>query len=444
MSYTSRSMSSPIRRLFGLCLCVALLGLPAGCKSAERSGQESSSSAASNATPNRPDFVAPSEAIRTLQLYRGDDEQRLPVVALDGGTPLTLEFDLMKEEGRPLSIYFEHADRNWRRDLTSSQILESYQSDRLLEYRPSRGTDVSYVHYRYRFPNEEIRFRISGNYVLRVTERGRRDSVLFEKPFFVTEKEGQLRLGAESLTVPGQQVPSLRPKARYTPPSDVRGDPLGHAVCFVRNGRLADTRCRDQPILARQPELEFELDRERAYAPTTTEYGLDLSTLRPAGRIAEVQRTASPIQVLLDPDYARFAETALGPSVNGQTVVRGALSSRADPALAADYVETTFAFVPSDERPYNSPLVVAGSFSEMNPDYGTRMEWNPAKGQYEGTVLLKQGKHQYFYSSTDPALTKQRRGTQRRISGTYTAFVYYRDARNNTDRLLQVNGFSPQ
>ncbi len=420
-----------------------MLSLPAGCKSTERSNQESAA-ASSAPSPNRPNLAAPSKAVHTLQLYRGDDERHLPVVALDGGTPLTLEFDLMKEKGRPLSIYFEHADRNWRRDLTSSQILESYQSDRLLEYRPSRSTDVSYVHYRYRFPNEEIRFRISGNYVLRVTERGRPDSVLFEKPFFVTEKEGQLQLGAESLTVPGQQVPSLRPKVRYTPPSDIRGDPLGHAVCFVRNGRLADTRCREQPILARQPELEFELERERAYAPTTTEYGLDLSTLRPAGRITEVKRTASPIQVLLNPNYARFGETTLGPAVNGQTVVRGALSSRADPALTADYVETTFAFVPSDERPYNSPLVVAGSFSEMNPDYGTRMEWNPAKGQYEGTVLLKQGKHQYFYSSSDPALTKQIQGTQRRISGTYTAFVYYRDARNNTDRLLQVNGFTPQ
>lgn len=418
------------------------MGLPAGCRSSEETGQASSSS--SSASPAiGPELAVPSKSVRTVQLYRGDDEQRLPVVTLGEDPPLTLEFDLMKEQGRPLSISFEHADRTWRRDLSASQTLESYQNDRLLDYRPSRGTDVSYVHYRYRFPNDEVRFRISGNYILRVTERGRPDSVLFEQPFFVAEGSGELQLGAESLPVPGQQVPSVRPKARFNPPSDIRGDPMGHAVCFVRNGRLVDTRCEDRPLLVRQPELEFEVERDRAYAPATAEYGLDLSTLRATNRIARVDRTASPIQVLLEPDYARFEETTVGPNVNGQAVVRGALSSRADPALSAEYVEASFAFVPSGERPYGSRLVVAGSFSGMNPDRGTQMEWNEVRGQYEGTVLLKQGQHQYFYSTSDPALTKQIQGTGRRITGTYTAFVYYQDPQYNTDRLLRVNGFAP-
>ena len=435
-------MRSSFRQLLGLYLCVALIGLPAGCKSSEQT-EDAAPSAPPSQQSTRPDLATPSPSVRTVQLYRGDDEQRLPVVTLGEGSPLTLEFDLMKEQGRPLSISFEHADRTWRRDLSASRTLESYQNDRLLDYRPSRGTDVSYVHYRYRFPNDEIRFRISGNYILRVTERGRPDSVLFEHPFFVAERRGELQLGAESVPVPGQQAPSLRPKARFSPPSDLQGDPMGHAVCFVRNGRLADTRCEDRPLLVRQPELEFEVERDRAYAPATAGYGLDLSTLRATNRIARVDRTASPIQVLLEPDYARFEESAVGPDGNGQTVVRGALSSRADPALTAEYVKTSFAFVPSNERPYGSRLVVAGSFSGMNPDRGAQMEWNEVRGRYEGTVLLKQGQHQYFYSTSDPALTKQIQRTERRITGTYTAFVYYQDPQYNTDRLLRVSGFAP-
>ena len=419
-----------------------MLGLIAGCKSTEQPDSESDSSA-SAPTAKRPDLANPAESVRTIQLYQADDERRLPVATLGGETSLTLEFDLMTEQGRPLSVYFQHADRNWERDLTSSQILESFQNDRLLDYRPSRGTDVSYVHYEYRFPNDDIRFRVSGNYILRVTERGRPDSVLFEQPFFVAEQGGELRLGAESLPIPGQQIPSILPRARYLPPADIQGDPFGHAVCFVRNGRLADTRCEDRPLLVRQPELEFELERDRAYAPTTAGYGFDLSTLRSTNRIARVDRTSSPIRVFLEADYARFDATSVGPNVNGQTVVRGA-SNRVDPALSAEYVETVFAFVPSGEQPYSSPLVVAGSFSGMNPARGTRMEWSAARSQYEGTILLKQGQYEYFYSSSDPAFTEQLRGTQRRVSGTFTAFVYYQDAQYNTDRLLQVNSFTPR
>lgn len=360
---------------------------------------------------------------------------------MTGGDGLTLEFDLLEDEGRPLSVYFQHADRRWHRDLSPGQTLESFQDDRLMNYRSSRGTDVSYVHYEYRFPNDEIRFRISGNYILRVTERGRRDSVLFEHPFFVTEEDGGLQLDGEAFQVPGQQRPSIRPRARFAPPTAIQGDPFGYAACFIQNGRLADTRCEDRPVLVRQPKLEFELDRNRAYAPTTAEYGLDLSTLRTTAQIARIERTPPPIRVYLDPDYARFTEAGTGPSLNGQTVVRGAHSAQADPAVTAEYVETTFAFVPSGETAYGSPLVVAGSFSGMDASRGTRMEWNADRRRYEGTLLLKQGRHQYFYSTSDPSLAKEVRRTQPRRVSTYTAFVYYRDSQYNTDRLLRVGGF---
>jgi len=435
-------MTSPLRPLALVGLCAALLIVPAGCKSTEQEN-DSDSPPPSARTTIQPEFIAPGASVRTVQLYRGDDEQSLPVVSLNEGAPLTLEFDLMAEQGRPLSIYFQHADRQWRRDLSASQTLESFQDDRLLDYRSSRGTEVPYVHYKYRFPNDDIRFRISGNYILRVTERGRRDSVLFEQPFFVAEERGQIQLGAEPLNLPGQRAPSFRPIARYTPPSDVRGDPFGHAVCFVRNGRLSDTRCEDRPLLARQPELEFELERDRAYAPTTADYELDLSELRVTTQIAQVDRSRSPVRVQLDPDYARFGEGMGRGTGNGQPIVRGALPNQLNPEVSAEYVETTFAFVPSGERPYTSPLVVAGSFSGMDAGRGTQMAWNATRGQYEGTVLLKQGRYQYFYSTDDPAFRKQTLATQPRIRSNYTAFVYYQDARRNTDRLLRVSGFSP-
>ena len=429
------------RRALGLCLCVVVLGLTLGCKSAEETEQAEPSAPASGAV--QPELAPPSSSVRTVQLYQGEDEQSLPVTSLTGGGGLTLEFDLLGAEGRPLSVYFQHADRTWRRDLSPGQTLESFQDDRLVDYRSSRGTKVPYVHYQYRFPNDDIRFRISGNYILRVTERGRRDSVLFEQPFFVTEEEGGLQVNAEGLPVPGQQQPTLRPRARFAPPSAIQGDPFGHAVCFVRNGRLADTRCQDRPLLVRQPNLEFELGRDRAYAPATAEYGLDLSTLRSTAQIARVERTPSPTRVFLDPDYARFTEGTRGPSLNGQTVVRGALSARADPGITGEYVETTFAFVPSGETPYSRPLMVAGSFSGMDPARGTRMNWNAQRGRYEGSVLLKQGRHQYFYSTSDPSLSEEVRRTQPRRASTYTAFVYYRDSQYNTDRLLRVGGFRP-
>jgi hypothetical protein len=428
---------------FSLFILLGALGLGVGCKSTQ---QESEEAAASDAAPvaSTPRLAAPDASIRTVQLYAGSNERRLPVTTLErGGEPLTLEFDLLSTDGRPLSVYFQHADRNWERDLSPSRALESFQDDRLLDYRSSQGTEVPYVHYTYRFPNDEIRFRVSGNYILRVTERGRRDSVLFEYPFYVAEQKGGLKLEAEALAVPGQRAPSLRPVARFRPPPEIQGDPFGHTVCFVRNGRVTRPRCEERPKLMRQPELAFELSRNRAYAPIAAGYEVDLTTLQPSSQIAQVDRARSPVRVVLDADYARFGETPQGARGSSQPVVRSALPGRIDPAISAEYVETVFAFVPGQEQPYGAPLLVSGSFRGPTMADGVQMAWSRVRARYETDVLLKQGIYRYEYSTADPTLTAQLRATQPRITGRYTAFVYYRDARRNTDRLLQVRRFSP-
>ena len=424
---------------------LVLLLLLTGCSAFQETGEtEEEETATETVASAGPELAPQSDAVRTVQLYRGSDERSLPVTSLHGEEALTLEFDLMEREGRSLSVYFVHATRDWTRDLSPSRVLESYHDDQLVDYRASQGTEVPYVHYTYRFPNDDIRFRLSGNYILRVTERGRRDSVLFERPFFVTDEAGQLDLGAEGIRVPGQRQQSLRPVARFSPPAELQGDPFGYSVCFVRNGRLPDTRCANRPLLGQQPRLEFELERDRAFAPATADYTIDLGNLRSSAGIERLNRTVSPYQVLLEPDYAQFSGQDWEATLNGQVVVRDAVRGRADPAFTAEYVETTFAFVPPKEQPLGNTVTLSGSFSGMDPRRGVEMRWNTGRRRYEGSLLLKQGRYQYFYESPDPQLQSAVRQSQARLQNTYTTFVYYQDPSRNTDRLLRVNSFQRQ
>ena len=424
-------------------LVLAVVGLAGmgGCatsEQAEREGESDTTATQSPPDPPGPDLAPQSEEIRTVQLYRGTDERNFPITALRSGDPLTLEFDLMQQKGQPLSVYFYHADRSWTRDLSPTQFLESYHNDKLLDYRQSQGTVVPYVHYEYRFPNDDIRFRLSGNYILRVTKQGQPEAVLFERAFFVTDDTGSLQIGTEPIPVPGQRQQSVRPVAQFTPPSALGGDPFGYTVCFVRNGRLPDTRCEDRPLVGQQPKLVFELDRSRAFDPTTADYTVDLGNLRAGRGVENTNRTVTPFQVLLEPDYAQFSGRDLDASLNGQIVVRAALDSYANPALRAEYVRTTFAFVPPNEQPLSGDVKVAGSFSGMDPGRGTRMQWQPGRRRYEGDVLLKQGRYQYFYSASDPLLQRAIQQSQLRRQNTFIAFMYYRDPSQRTDRLLRV------
>jgi len=181
------------------------------------------------------------------------------------------------------------------------------------------------------------------------------------------------------------------------------------------------------------------LDRDEAFAPITADYTVDLGDLRTGAKIERTNRTVSPLEVLLEPDYAQFSGRDLDAALNGQIVVKAAVDGRAAPALTAEYVETTFAFVPPREQPLAGRVVVAGSFSGMNPAQGTRMEWRPLRGRYEGEILLKQGLYQYFYHTPDIRLRDAVRRSQAHIQSIYTSFVYYEDPSVGTDRLLRVN-----
>lgn len=419
-------------------LLVGTVGCFSAQSASEQAGDErvdASPAAQSAGHPVGPRLAAPDPSIRTIQLYAGGDERRPPILPLrNDRQPLTLEFDLMAATGRPLSIHFYHADRNWERDLSPAEYMVSFQDDNLLEYTPSRGTGVAYTHYRYQFPNNNIRFRVSGNYILRVTEQGQRERVLFEQPFFVTEQAGPVALRIDDIPVSGQRSPSDLPAAQFTPPPDLRGTPFQYTTCFVRNGRLGTARCTDRPRLTQQPALTFDLYRDRAFAPTTADYVLDLRAIRPGGAIEGTDRTVTPYRVLLEPDYAQFpGRMATTRPLDGQIVVDDAVRTVGVPDVEAEYARVQFSFVPPNEQPLQRALMLDGTFRRA-----TRMQWRPERGRYEADVLLKQGLYDYYYHSDDPALQTVLRRSLPVARDRYTAFVYYADRTLNTDRLVAV------
>ncbi|RMH62267.1 MAG: DUF5103 domain-containing protein [Bacteroidetes bacterium] len=434
-------------RLGGLGLALALLlgacMTTQEANQARRERQERATARARSEMLVQLSLAAPDTSVRTIQLYGVDpatgmpSETALPVYRARSA-PLVLEFDVLRSNGRPLSVYFYHADRRWRRDLSPGEYLTGFQRDDLLNYTLSRGTQVPYVHYTYRFPNDRIQFEISGNYILRVTEQGNEDAVLFEHPFFVAEQAMPVDLTLESVMVGGQGSPSVQPAVFFRPPEALQGQVFDFSTCFVRNGRYEWARCTDQPSLTQQPLLHFYLQPETAFEPLAAEYYVDLGALRVGSRIARTDLSTSPFRILLEPDYARFSADAFAPRLNGQPVVSAAVRSVNDPDVAAEYVSVRFAYVPPDDRPFDAEVILTGSFNRWRIDPANRLRWVPDEQRYVVDVLLKQGAYEYAYFSRDARLRRELRSNLPRTDNLYTAFVYYRDLLRNTDRLLAV------
>ncbi len=429
------------RRFLPLLLTLTLLAGCAAPREGEEKGEPRKRAPRRAAPAVRPVEIAlarQADEAQTVQLYAGAAEDRLPIIRLGSNEIITLEFDLMARAGRPLSVYFYHADRRWQRDLMPSEYMDSFHRDGLLNFRASFASSIPYTHYRYTFPNNAIDFRISGNYILRVTEQGDEEAVLFERPFFITEQTVPIDMRLERMMAGGYGFPAVSPVLQFTPQASEGSSVYDYDVCFVRNGALANTRCSEQPSLIAQPSLQFYLRPEAAFSQAGGEYYLDLSDIRVTDDVEATRMDTNPYTVLLKPDYAQFPAGGIDPVLNGQTVVAGSVRSVADPDHGGEYVTAQFSFVPPDEAPLGSEVLLLGSFNGWDVATATRLVWTPENGRYEGERLLKQGEYEYRYISRDGRLQALQASAPPRSEAQYIGFVYYSDLRVHTDRIVGV------
>ena len=433
----------PLRRLL-LASTFPLLGIPAlllaGCATPGETGigpPDARLDVANAGIVGAAALRPMADDVATVQLHLAGDEASLPLLALGSGDRLTLSFDRLGEQGgRPLSVFFYHADRTGRRDLAPVEYLEGFTSGEIRDYRPSASTRIDYVHYRYDFPNTDLDFRISGNYVIRVTELGQEEKVLLERAFFVTEQrtEVDLALGAGALAGSGSFA---QPLVRLTPEEALGGQLFDYTVCFARNGRFGNTRCAEDASLVSRALYQFELPRERAFPVEGPLYAMNIGELRPGPDVDRVDFSADLFEIVLARDYARFGNDLSPEALVGQPVVAGVTPDLDRPHLRAEYVETVFTFVPDDEREQAGPVLLSGAFNGWAVDPAYRMGWSETDRAYTATLLLKQGAYLYRYVVSDP----EEQATRRRELGVgqgslYTALVYFRDARLGTDRLV--------
>lgn len=382
-------------------------------------------------------FASDHADVKTVQLHPVGTETDIPVIRSGGGTPLRLAFDIMEPQGRPLSIFFYHADRSWRRDLVPAEFMSRFQRDNIMEYRPSSATLLRYTHYEYAFPNDAIDFTVSGNYILRVTEQGMEDDILFERPFYVSEQSVPVDVRLDDVLLIGSQWQATQPFVTFRPDGD-DVNAFDYSVCFTQNRNFGAPRCAETPSLANSPDIAFQLERDDAFLPDVAPFYLNLGVVQPGGRLERTDQARTPWRVWVEPDYARFPGTLPAPFLNGQSVILDGVPGVGDPAREAEYVATTFRFVPLGESPVPGGVALAGSFSGWQPD--SLMTWKAADRWYERTVLIKQGEHEYTYRFSDRAHVRAFSEGQPRLRNQFTSFIYLNDVRRQTDRLVAVVG----
>ena len=92
---------------------------------------------------------------------------------MNSAEEVVLSFDELSYEVSNFYYKILHCDANWiESDLTSMEYLDGFDGGMIDTYEYSVNTAVNYIHYTLRLPNDNVRLKLSGNYVVKIAREG--------------------------------------------------------------------------------------------------------------------------------------------------------------------------------------------------------------------------------------------------------------------------------
>lgn len=383
---------------------------------------------------------AQTAAVRTLRVSPEGRWDLPPIIRLNSNESIDIRFDLLGAAPEYYTYRVLHCDADWTpSSLTQPEYLEGLQNQRIEDYASSFNTTMDYVNYRLSVPNDRVRLKVSGNYVVEVRPEGDAAPIL-SACFSVVEPQAAIRMQVSPTTDRGVRTryQALRIEVEWG--ADIRSPAQDLKVFALQNNRTDNRASLLRPLQVQyrqavydhSPALIFEAGNEyRSFEMTTTRYaGL---------HVASVEFFAPYYHTTLLPDAPRSRRSYLfGEDINGRMYVRN--NEVEDPDIEADYQFVHF-YLPCD-KPFADKIYILSEAFNLLLDERSQMEYSAAEGGYVKSVLLKEGYYNYLYvnrhDDASPASAALVEGDYYQTENEYRVLVYARPAGARYDRLIGV------
>jgi len=383
----------------------------------------------------------PEGEIKSVKLHREEWNLSYPVISLGSDEKLVLHFDLLGDNIETYYYTFVHCDKDWNPStIFESEYLEGFAENQVQDYDMSFNTTVNYIHYSVSFPNEDVSFKLSGNYIIKVYPFGRPGEAVITERFMVSEDDAvinarSMRSQLTGYYLTGQQIDfSVDHSALQVQ------DPYNTIYSTVlQNGRWDNARMNLKPDFTGNNKLDYSGLSSVNIFPGGNEYRyFDIRSLRYQTEfIRKTEKINTYYHVLLREADNRVARGYFyHRDFNGKYYI--AHQEGIDPDVDADYAYVHFT-LPS-AFPVNGDVFVFGELTGMAFNESNRMKYNSNENIYECMLLLKQGWYNYMFavrddSDRDPVFSEFE-GNYYETENDYIILSYYRDRNGRYDRLI--------
>ena len=383
-----------------------------------------------------------SDRFKTLRTQVEGRELFPPIIDLNTNEHITISFDEMTEEVSYLQYSLVHCNADWRPSaLSDLEYLDGFNTNPIEKFDFSMATFAHYVHYSLTLPNEDVQFKVSGNYVLLVYPENEPERVLLQVCFSVYENNILVAPSVTSRTDidynrEHQQVSVTLNANNYriqNPYNELK-------VSVTQNGRRDNEVTVNRPLRVQGSQIFFDHDRNLIFEAGNEFRRFEMVATRYAGLgVSNIYHFDPYYHVELTPVKPRSESSYLyDQTQNGRFVIRQSGASNSD--TEADYFVVHFT-LDSDPIP-GGKIYIDGELTNHLYSPYNEMVYNPQTEQYEKTLLLKQGSYNYQYlflpDGARTATAAPVEGNYYQTVNEYLVKVYHRAPGERYDRLIGI------
>lgn len=387
--------------------------------------------------------------IKTVQLHEASFDANPAILQFNAGEQLELSFDDLEADKKSYSISFVHCDANWDpSNLVSAEFMTGFFEANILNYNFSTNTIQKFTHYSILFPQTNMQFSKTGNYMAFVYQDNDKEKIVITKRFMIYENKVTVVANVRQAIGNDEQYEKQHIDFNLINSLYELTNPFTDLhVIITQNNRWDNDVNNIKPTFVEPRQLTYSLDDKSTFNGGNEFRYFDTRSLRTyTERVANITRDSSftyHIELKTD-ELKTFKNYSFYNDLNGGFLIKNR-DMVGNPDIESDYAWVHF-FLPYDNAQSAGNFYVLGKLTEWRLNKANRMTYNYKKIGYECDMYIKQGYYNYTYvylkddkKGGDETLSE---GNHWETENDYTIYVYHRQRGTYYDQLVAIKRFN--
>lgn len=368
--------------------------------------------------------------IKSVKAYKTGFELTQPIIELNSGETITLEFDDLSDETEQYEYTVIHCDYSWNpTNLVFMEYADGFEYNPIYDYRYSSGTLVLYRHYSLTIPNSNLKLKLSGNYIVQVVRQSNRSEIILQQQFMVYEPLVKVDALIRQPIEPSIQNTHQQMELKINTALLGKVDPNTDVVVLInQNNQPYNESIFKVPQFIDGSSLIYHTPTSPVFEGGNEFRQLNLKSFHyQVAEIQGIQQYDGLYHTILASDRRvktyRYSESF---DINGKFIVK--CDDVSESKVEADY--TWVYFTLCDDIRFDGDIYIFGELSGwvINPKF--KLSFNAERNCYETRLLLKQGfyNYKYVFISQGSSLPDFNRIEANffETENSYNIFVYYK------------------